>query len=186
MPDVGGVNMTAIAEYCNMLDRVLEDRRLDAAEADLLAEVAAERGMSAYDVRVVYAAYYSDLHRVALADGVITKAERADLDAVAKMLRLDPQCADEEDPAPRPPTSSKALLEGTNICFTGEMQQPRSECAAAAEAAGMVVQGGVTKKLDLLVVADPDSQSGNANKARRYGTRIVAESTFWTMIDHAH
>jgi DNA polymerase-3 subunit epsilon len=66
------------------------------------------------------------------------------------------------------------------------MQHPRSECAAAAEAAGMVVQGGVTKKLDLLVIADPDSQSGKANKARRYGTRIVAESTFWTIIDHAH
>jgi len=32
------------------------------------------------------------------------------------------------------------------------------------------------------VVADPDSLSGKARKARAYGTRIIAEATFWRMI----
>jgi DNA polymerase-3 subunit epsilon len=40
----------------------------------------------------------------------------------------------------------------------------------------------VTKKLDLLVVADPDTQSGKAQKARKYGIRIMHEPVFWKAI----
>jgi DNA polymerase-3 subunit epsilon len=41
------------------------------------------------------------------------------------------------------------------------------------------VQASVTKSLDILVLADPDSMSGKAKKARQYGTRLVAERVFW-------
>ncbi len=47
---------------------------------------------------------------------------------------------------------------------------------------GMVVRKGVVKKLDYLVVADPESMSGKANKAREYGVRILAEPVFWHMM----
>ena len=40
----------------------------------------------------------------------------------------------------------------------------------------------VTRKLDLLVVADPDPQSGKAKKARAYGTRLMAADVFWRSI----
>jgi len=45
-----------------------------------------------------------------------------------------------------------------------------------------VVQATVTKRLDLLVVADPDTQSGKAKKARQYGVRIMAEAAFWSAL----
>jgi len=48
-----------------------------------------------------------------------------------------------------------------------------------ASAAGLCVQPCVTRKLDLLVVADANSQSGKATKARGYGIRVVAEVAFW-------
>ena len=37
----------------------------------------------------------------------------------------------------------------------------------------------MTKKLDLLVVADPLTQSGKAKKARQYGIRIMHKPVFW-------
>jgi DNA polymerase-3 subunit epsilon len=40
----------------------------------------------------------------------------------------------------------------------------------------------VTKKLDLLVIADPHTQSGKAKKARQYGVRIMHEPVFWKAI----
>jgi DNA polymerase-3 subunit epsilon len=43
----------------------------------------------------------------------------------------------------------------------------------------MVVKESVTRKLDMLVVADPDTQSGKAKRARQYGIRIVHERVFW-------
>ena len=35
---------------------------------------------------------------------------------------------------------------------------------------------------DVLVVADPHTQSGKARKARRYGTRIIHEPVVWQML----
>jgi DNA polymerase-3 subunit epsilon len=48
--------------------------------------------------------------------------------------------------------------------------------------AGLIVATGVTKRLGILVLADPESESGKARKAREYGTRLLATSTFWGMI----
>ena len=41
------------------------------------------------------------------------------------------------------------------------------------------MRSSVTKKLDILVVADPDSQSEKARKARTYDVRILADRAFW-------
>lgn len=52
----------------------------------------------------------------------------------------------------------------------------------AAQDAGMSPQKNVTKSLDYLVVADPETMSGKAKRARQYGTRIIAEPVFWRMV----
>ena len=53
---------------------------------------------------------------------------------------------------------------------------------ALAAAAGLTVSKSVTKALDLLVLADPQSMSGKAKKARAYGTTLLAEAVFWRAI----
>ncbi|MFL5963284.1 MAG: hypothetical protein ACJ757_10385 [Gaiellaceae bacterium] len=58
----------------------------------------------------------------------------------------------------------------------------REVAETLASERGLVVKQGVTKKLDVLVVADPDSLSGKARKARDYGTRIIVERSFWRSI----
>jgi NAD-dependent DNA ligase len=80
-------------------------------------------------------------------------------------------------------------LVGKRVCFTGEListiggkSVTRAMAHAFAERAGLVIASSVTKQLDVLVVADPCSQSGKAKKARQYGTRIIAEAVFWKMI----
>ncbi|WP_407937436.1 BRCT domain-containing protein, partial [Modestobacter caceresii] len=40
----------------------------------------------------------------------------------------------------------------------------------------------VTKALDVLVVVDPESLSGKAEKARSCGTRIMTEASFWRAV----
>jgi DNA polymerase-3 subunit epsilon len=77
-------------------------------------------------------------------------------------------------------------LRGKSVCFTGELLSQwkgerisRELAEKLAADAGLEVRASVTKALDILVVADPDTQSGKAQKARRYGTRIIAEAAFW-------
>jgi DNA polymerase-3 subunit epsilon len=47
---------------------------------------------------------------------------------------------------------------------------------------GLLVKHSVSKKLDMLVVSDPYTQSSKAKKAREYGVKIVAEPVFWNML----
>jgi len=80
-------------------------------------------------------------------------------------------------------------LAGKRVCFTGEsvcsyQGQPitRELAAELAANAGLEIADSVTKTLDVLVVADPHTQSGKARKAKQYGTRIIHEPVFWQML----
>jgi DNA polymerase-3 subunit epsilon len=93
----------------------------------------------------------------------------------------------QKSPINLPPTKVAELgLSGMRVCFTGEMHCSRNGLIISREyadelatKAGLNVVDSVTKKLDLLVVADPQTQSVKAKKARQYGIRIMHEPVFW-------
>lgn len=181
-----------LAGYLDLLDRALEDRRLTAVEADALHETAREWGLDAGAVRRAHDSYFAALAAAALADEVLTPTEQEDLDAVASLLGLDPAAVETAlRSAPGEPTSISASrdLTGLSVCFTGALAGmidgdliTRAEAQELATQAGLIVKSGVSKGLDLLVVADPDSQSGKARRARELGTRVMAEAVFWRAI----
>ena len=71
---------------------------------------------------------------------------------------------------------------GESVCSVGGQRLDRSTQELLAARAGLVVAPRVTKKLDLLVLADPNSLSGKAGKAADYGARRIAERAFWPTI----
>ncbi len=87
-------------------------------------------------------------------------------------------------------TTPGEALAGSTVCFTGSLRArlpggqvvTRDLAAELARAAGLHVRERVTKDLDILVVADPNTLSGKARQARRLGTRIIAEQAFWHAI----
>jgi ATP-dependent Lhr-like helicase len=180
-----------LAAYLDLLDRALEDRRLTDTEAAALAETAAEWGLSRRDVHQAHAGYLRALAKTALADDVLTELEATDLADVAGALgfgagEVAAALHEARTHQPATPNTSDGELRGLGVCFTGMLQarvggapMTRTHAQQLARAAGLVVHDRVTKTLDVLVVADPDSLSGKAQKARDYGTRIIAEAAFW-------
>lgn len=190
------------SQYLNLLDRVLEDRRLAEDEAELLMLAADTFKLGRDDVEVLHRHYLGHLIHLALADGVISPAERIDLGAVASILGLQtwPHFADAlKPPQPSSPkvtntqpadiprklsltsfdTSPAALPTGTTVCFTGPMEHGgRDDMEHLARDHGLIVKSGVSGKVSVLVVGDPDTQSGKAQKARQLGTRIMSERAF--------
>jgi DNA polymerase-3 subunit epsilon len=142
------------------------------------------------------------LARVAWADGVVTTNERRDIRKVATLLGLSSNKLDMlldrasksfSQNAGQPVATHEyrptEQLSGIRVCFTGECQCrhlgetiTRKMATDLATNHGMIVVESVTKKLDLLVVADPLSQSGKAKKARKYGIRIMHEVVFWNVL----
>jgi len=180
------------AEYLALVDRALQDRRLTRAEADDLAATAKAWGMTRSDVLDAHRAYLASLASEALVDAQVSAQERRDLEAVCDMLGLHRAALDVLLSAPPPsaaalrePTSS-GDLRGQSVCFTGELlgrlrgeRVTREVAEELATESGLEVRASVTKRLDLLVVADPETQSIKARKAREYGVRIMAERVFW-------
>jgi DNA polymerase-3 subunit epsilon len=185
-----GIDAGRVAPYLDVLDRAIEDRRLSPGEQDELTAVATTVGLNADRVRKLHGDYVGTLVALARRDGVVTDRERADLVLVAEALGI----AGINDLLDRPfdtvrGEAASAGVAGKSVCFTGALTchyegglVTRELAHELAEHAGMVVAPRVTKKLDMLVVADPDSLSGKARKAHEYGVRIVAETAFWSMI----
>ena len=183
--DTGLVSAASVGQYLNLLDMFLEDRRITKEESDALISFAEDLHLSEEKVRTLNASYLAGICAAATRDGVVTTVERADIQNLAVVLGV----TDWEsllDATSKPadfPKVENHLCAGLSVCFTGDMYKSREEMSSIASSFGLVVLDNVTKKLDLLVVADPDTASGKARKARQYGIRIIAESVFLKMTE---
>jgi DNA polymerase-3 subunit epsilon len=70
------------------------------------------------------------------------------------------------------------LARGDEIVLTGAMTRPREDWEREARDAGLAPWPNVTKRTRVVIAADPDSLSGKARTARRYGIPVVSERVF--------
>lgn len=80
------IDQAAGLAYEEMLDRVLEDRRITPDEASALCELAGSWGLTVNDLARIHRGYMSSLADVAIADGAISRSEQEDLGTVADVL----------------------------------------------------------------------------------------------------
>jgi len=188
-----------VLAYLALLDRILEDRIIDADEENTLVDAILQWKLTKAQIDDAHRNYLNNLVVLALEDGVISNAERHDLHLVARLLGQDESTLDnilETTAKLLANTKSKSKarkpsdLIGKTVCFTGELQSTiqgqmitREFAEKLARDAGLNVLNTVNKKLDILVVADPNTQSGKAKKARAYGIRILSDNVFWRMIN---
>jgi len=177
-----------VETYLAVLEMALVDGFLAEHEKEQLVSVAAESGLSRGQVLDLHAGYLCAMAGVALADGIVTCQERADLDKVASYLGLrsidvDAALSDAVQVITSRPAAVKLsaigieLRPGDRVVFTGEMKRARSDWEEACRMVGLEV-GTVTKSTRVVVAADPNSLSGKAAKARSYGIPIVTEAAF--------
>lgn len=183
-------------EYLELVDRALLDRHISAREHDQLARFCAQVGIGRADAETLHREYLVGLAAVAWADGRLHPTEVADFLAVAAMLDVPDVDARRilESPARTNPGAGGApvadrgssrftLAPGDLVVFTGAMDEPRDVWERRARAAGLVPHPAVTKRVRLVVAADPDSMSGKARKAESYGITVVSETGFVRILD---
>ena len=166
-------------DYLALLDRCLLDRQISAHEANSLVEFAESTGIGRSTCEALHLEYFDQLATVAWADGILTDEEKRDLENVGIALGMTAATIDAAKlhrDVIAVPVASFTLVAGDLIVLTGEMRRPRDDWHADLTSRGFVPWSGVTKKVKLVVAADPDSLSGKAKKARDYGIPIVGES----------
>jgi DNA ligase (NAD+) len=86
------------------------------------------------------------------------------------------------NPEKKAEPETKKESRGT-ICFTGTLpSMGRNEASKLAEKAGFEVKSSVVKGLTYLVMADPNSNSTKAQKARKAGVKLIGEEEFLALV----
>ncbi|OCI30534.1 DNA polymerase III PolC-type [Oerskovia enterophila] len=172
--------------YLDALARVaLEDGMLSDAEVADLHEVAGQLGMDADDVAAAVERAASGPVLATLPDaGAHPRSEASgavgtggddgvgEADALGRAARGAALGGAVATVAARP---RFALARGDEIVLTGAMTRPRDEWEREARTAGLAPWPNVTKRTRVVIAADPDSLSGKARTARRYGIPVVSE-----------
>src|SRR5207237_242606 len=74
-------------------------------------------------------------------------------------------------------------LAGLAFAFTGASSRSRAELVHLVESNGGRVLSSVTKETTYLVIADPESTSTKAVKARKLGTKLITEEDLVALIE---
>lgn len=170
--------------YLDLLDWVLSDLVISDAEAAQLKELAIDVGLSEAEVSMLHVQYLDELIEAAMRDGVVQQHEMAILERVSRALAVPTErvAARVGGMVRRAPVS---ITPGMRVCFTGAATDSdgspieRARLIQVAVEAGLHPVDHLTKKgCDVLVAADPASQSGKARKAREYGIPICSVESF--------
>lgn len=172
--------------YLDTLDRCLDDGELSHEEQVWLNSTARALQLSEGHRVDMHRRYYERLVGQILADGVVTKEERALHDKVAAALAID---GDDRISGETETDDERVvnLTPGMAVCFTGAAMVngkpvPRSTLEDRARQVGLRPVKSVTKRCGLVVAGDVRSRSGKARKARNLGLPIVDATHFITLI----
>lgn len=175
-------------QYLELLSRAMMDLHLSVHETRALLQLADELGISQERCQKLHLYYLEQLVQAAWNDSVVTMQEREDLYLAADLLAISRDTIDDALASPlAAPTGTSApphrdIHPGAVIVLTGTMTRERSELAGFLTEMQYTVAEGVTKKTDVVVAADPDSLSGKAAKARKYGIPVVKEQYLYEVL----
>lgn len=180
-------------DYRLLLNQVLEDRQIEDIEAESLVDLATHCGLGLKQIEAIHQDYLAQLVKLAWVDNYLSDSERNELQLVSQLLGMGRLTEEKLDNLLQLTAQEIAVTNensnswiGKTVCFTGECGCTigrrlisRDLAEQLAKEKGIIIKDSVTKSLDILVVADPNTQSGKAKKARQYGTRIIHEPVFW-------
>lgn len=184
-PPSGAISASPVSQYLNLLDLTLLDEHLDNDEIMALGELANLLNLDASKQELLHSTYIYNLCNIAMSDQIVTEEERRHISTIAELLNVSDweQLLDLNNmPVLTTDSGEGTNLDGLHVCFTGTMGIPREQCEDIAKQFGLIVQTSVTKKLDILVVADVNTKSNKAKKAREYNVRIINESAFFNLM----
>lgn len=161
-----------LADYTAMLHQTLGAGRIVGESANELAVRAARAGLTQATIQYVHERFVAGIREKAEADGVVTPAERKELQRAAQELNISHVVSDLEQPAAGTATSGGGALKGWRVLPVGD--DPEVEQAMEfAEGHGATRAVKLTKTVRL-VIAPESSADPQVEKARTGGIMVLA------------
>ena len=162
--------------YQRLVNRVLDDGVVTAAEAVELDETAAQLRLEDGEVRQAHEDHMKALRDSIMRDGRVSDSEARLFALSAGALGV----TGIELPTPRQEATEPTLTRGARVCLTGTFiidgtLITREAAEAQLRAKGFVPVKSVTKRgTDAVIADDSATSSSKARKARQYGIPVLA------------
>jgi DNA polymerase-3 subunit epsilon len=185
--------------YLELLAEVLEDGILTDDERAALRDLADIYTLSPDDVAAAHRGFLLALVHLALDDGKVIRAEKAELLATAALLDVPAgvvtdlldtaeaarhaRLSAELRPLPTTWTLGEPLRVGDKVAFTGCGDTVRTGLEQRAERLGVRVMNNVSRRTAMLVT-DGSFSGGKAADAAALGIRCVHPDQFAVLLDH--
>ena len=146
-----------------------------------IGEKQVQKVIDFYSIKEFGGFFWSDSSQRFVCDGIGSvlsqklskglEVNKADMEETIKHIRIIKQ------------ELATGSLTGKSFCFTGAMEYKRKDLQDIVTAHGGTNLDSVTKNLTYLVIADPNSTSGKAKKARDLGITLISPEQFLEMVN---
>ncbi|MBR4792228.1 MAG: hypothetical protein IK038_14000 [Bacteroidaceae bacterium] len=146
-----------------------------------IGEKQVQKVIDFYSIKEFSGFFWSDSSQRFICDGIGSvlsqklskglEVNKADMEETIKHIRIIKQ------------ELATGSLTGKSFCFTGAMEYKRKDLQDMVTAQGGTNLDSVTKNLTYLVIADPNSTSGKAKKARDLGITLISPEQFLEMVN---
>ena len=146
-----------------------------------IGEKQVQKVIDFYSIKEFGGFFWSDSSQRFVCDGIGSvlsqklskglEVNKADMEETIKHIRIIKQ------------ELATGSLTGKSFCFTGAMEYKRKDLQDIVTAHGGTNLDSVTKNLTYLVIADPNSTSGKAKKARDLGITLISPEQFLKMVN---
>ena len=146
-----------------------------------IGEKQVQKVIDFYSIKEFGGFFWSDSSQRFVCDGIGSvlsqklskglEVNKADMEETIKHIRIIKQ------------ELTTGSLTGKSFCFTGAMEYKRKVLQDMVTAQGGTNLDSVTKNLTYLVIADPNSTSGKAKKARDLGITLISPEQFLEMVN---
>ena len=146
-----------------------------------IGEKQVQKVIDFYSIKEFGGFFWSDSSQRFVCDGIGSvlsqklskglEVNKADMEETIKHIRIIKQ------------ELTTGSLTGKSFCFTGAMEYKRKDLQDMVTAQGGTNHDSVTKNLTYLVIADPNSTSGKAKKARDLGITLISPEQFLKMVN---
>lgn len=146
-----------------------------------IGEKQVQKVIDFYSIKEFEGFFWSDSSQRFVCDGIGSvlsqklskglEVNKADMEETIKHIRIIKQ------------ELATGSLTSKSFCFTGAMEYKRKDLQDMVTAQGGTNLDSVTKNLTYLVIADPNSTSGKAKKARELGITLISPEQFLEMVN---
>jgi DNA polymerase-3 subunit epsilon len=166
-------------QYLDALELALADSELTSEESGALAALARELDVSMGDV---HRRYVESLADGAKADGVVTKAEAAEVQRIAALLEVPAADVAPMLVVPSRPAPTRPVERGAAVCFVGAFDLPvMAQLVAVATERSFVMRKNITASVSVVVVESARADVRRQDRAKAMGIPVLTADQFLSL-----